>query len=263
MAVPLHPLLNSDEMYISYNIGEGYGECYVLAVLNSRLATYCFRTLVGESGRVFAEVKLVDLAKLPIRRINFITPDDERTCYRDEARLLYQRCLQEQGEPDCVMGFVDDHLLQEPEASDVVHDVLVLLAEEMLRLNREKRTLQREFLGSLVDLLRVRPDKERRVGVEALVGKSRLLGYAGDYRKGEEALSPEDLWRLVCRNRARVEANLAQVGLKERVLMSYGRSLEQVLSLKEELRRTDALIDRVVYRLYGLTEGEIALVEGG
>jgi hypothetical protein len=42
----------------------------------------------------------------------------------------------------------------------------------------------------------------------------------------------------------------------------YEASLEKVLPLKERLARTDALIDQVVYRLYGLTEEEIAVVEG-
>ena len=32
--------------------------------------------------------------------------------------------------------------------------------------------------------------------------------------------------------------------------------------LRERIRQTDELIDAVVYRLYGLTEEEIAIVEG-
>jgi hypothetical protein len=35
-----------------------------------------------------------------------------------------------------------------------------------------------------------------------------------------------------------------------------------VVPLKERLAKTDALIDAVVYRLYGLTEEEIEVVEG-
>lgn len=42
----------------------------------------------------------------------------------------------------------------------------------------------------------------------------------------------------------------------------YDESLQRVLPLKERLVKTDALIDTVVYRLYGLTEEEIAIVEG-
>jgi hypothetical protein len=35
-----------------------------------------------------------------------------------------------------------------------------------------------------------------------------------------------------------------------------------VVPLKERLAKTDALIDAVVYRLYGLTEEEVGVVEG-
>jgi len=36
----------------------------------------------------------------------------------------------------------------------------------------------------------------------------------------------------------------------------------QLASLMRRIERTDRLIDLVVYRLYGLTEQDIALVEG-
>ena len=39
----------------------------------------------------------------------------------------------------------------------------------------------------------------------------------------------------------------------------YEGSLERILPLKDRLARTDALIDQVVYRLYGLTEEEIGV----
>ena len=41
----------------------------------------------------------------------------------------------------------------------------------------------------------------------------------------------------------------------------YEESLQKVLPLKERLARTNALIDQMVYRLYGLTE-EVGVVEG-
>jgi hypothetical protein len=37
----------------------------------------------------------------------------------------------------------------------------------------------------------------------------------------------------------------------------------KLLPLLERIRHTDELIDDVVYRLYGLTEEEIRIVEGG
>ena len=37
---------------------------------------------------------------------------------------------------------------------------------------------------------------------------------------------------------------------------------EKLASVRGRIGRTDALIDQVVYRLYGLSEEEIAVVEG-
>ena len=42
----------------------------------------------------------------------------------------------------------------------------------------------------------------------------------------------------------------------------FEESLQRVLPIKERLGKTDALIDAVVYRLYGLTEEEVGVVEG-
>ena len=41
-----------------------------------------------------------------------------------------------------------------------------------------------------------------------------------------------------------------------------GESLSGLLPLKERLRKTDWLIDQIVYKLYGLSEDEIKIVEG-
>jgi len=38
--------------------------------------------------------------------------------------------------------------------------------------------------------------------------------------------------------------------------------MKKLLPLRERIRQTDGLIDAVVYRLYGLTDEEIAIVEG-
>ena len=160
---------------------------------------------------------------------------------------------------DCVLGFVEHHLAKVPEESDVVHDLLAFLAEEMLRLNKEKRALQKTFLAYFVDALQVRAENGK-AGIEVLTGKSKLQEFAGDYQKGEEPLTPDGLWEIVQKNRARV--NVGRVGLQGQVLARYQESLDQVLPLKEQLGRTDALIDRVVYRLYGLTKEEVGIVEG-
>ena len=40
------------------------------------------------------------------------------------------------------------------------------------------------------------------------------------------------------------------------------KAWQVLLPIKEQLQRTDDLIDQIVYRLYGLTDEEIAVVEG-
>jgi hypothetical protein len=55
---------------------------------------------------------------------------------------------------------------------------------------------------------------------------------------------------------------LSDAGLVDRVRKEYEGSLERVLPVKDRLARTDALIDQVVYRLYGVTEEEVGVVEG-
>ncbi len=50
--------------------------------------------------------------------------------------------------------------------------------------------------------------------------------------------------------------------VQDELRRQYEDSLRVVLPLKEQLGRTDRLIDQVVYRLYGLTQEEIEVVEG-
>ena len=64
------------------------------------------------------------------------------------------------------------------------------------------------------------------------------------------------------KNRGRLGVSLSDARLMRQIEEEYGRSLQTLLPIKDKLTRTDGLIDRVVYRLYGLTEEEIAVVEG-
>lgn len=54
----VHNLIPTDEIYSNLN--------FLVTVLNSKLMDFAYKFLVPEAGRVFAEVKAVNLAKLPI-----------------------------------------------------------------------------------------------------------------------------------------------------------------------------------------------------
>ena len=125
----------------------------------------------------------------------------------------------------------------------------------------EGYTAEKEFLDWLVTMLRILPDKEGRKGIDVLTGKARIADYPGDYQKGESPLAFEELLDILRKNKGRLGVSLSDASLVDRLRKVYEESLQRVLPLKERLAKTDALIDQVVYWLYGLTEEEIAAVE--
>ncbi len=236
-----------------------------LALLNSKLIWSYLKkncSVLGdaEDARTFRVTEHY-VETIPIRRINFTTPPDERTRLLEKARTLYATCIAKD-DPACVLGFVEHHLTRQPEQADVVHDLLAFLAEEMIRLNKEKRAITRAFLDWLTTTLRILPDKDNRSGIDALTGKSKLLDFPGDYQKHEPALSFDQLLDILQKNRTRLGVRLTDPALTDKIRLRYEESLAQVLPLKDQLAKTDRLIDGVVYRLYGLTEEEIGVVEG-
>ncbi len=146
------------------------------------------------------------------------------------------------------------------EQSDVVHDLLAFLAEWMIALNKERQKKMKAFLAWLEAELEIAPDAKAREGIEALTGKTRLKDFLGDYQKGEEALSFDELWEILRKNKRRIGRSLTPTFMEE-LRTAYENSLLDLLPIKETLRLTDGLIDQIVYRLYGLTDEEIAIVK--
>jgi len=68
---------------------------YILALLNSKLLTEFYRIKAPEKGRTFAQVKIVDLKNLPIRKINFTTSPELCTSLVEKVKQLYEKELAE------------------------------------------------------------------------------------------------------------------------------------------------------------------------
>ena len=238
---------------------------YLTTLLNSRLLFYVLsqKTTILSGG--FLEYKGKYIEALPIRRIVFTTPEAERVRLVEKLNGLYGV-----GELAKVLVEVSSWLPLTPEGapdtshekSDVVHDLLAYLAEEMLRLNKEKRAAQKEFLDWLIVTLKVQQDKDGKTGLDALMGKAKLSDFPGDYQKGEPHLRPEELMDILQKNKSKLGVRLTDTALVEGIQRRYTAALEKALPLKERLSATDKLIDQIVYKLYGLTEDEIKIVEG-
>jgi len=251
--------------------GEGnYSELALLALLNSQLYSHLYiaQSMVA-SRDDFPQVTLADLRKLPIPRIAFTTPPDERARLveeglnheeREMARMT--RNAQDPFVPfaafrafrDSELGhWLDARLSAQPEQSDVVHDLLAHLAEQMIEMNKEKQAEVKGFLAWL----------EREIGapIDNLTRKTYLRNYLGDYQKGKPHLTLEELLDILRRNRRRLQVDPTARAFQERLAREYQASLDKLLPLKTHLAATDRLIDLIVYRLYGLRQEEVAIVE--
>jgi len=64
------------------------------------------------------------------------------------------------------------------------------------------------------------------------------------------------------KNKRKLAIDPARREPQERLRLEFDASLAKLQPLMERIRQTDELIDQIVYKLYGLTEEEIAIVEG-
>ena len=219
---------------------------FILSILNSRLMSFYHRKVFLDVAlQRFQKILIKDAKILPIRRINFTTPADERDRQLEKAKTLHQFCL-DKGSTDCVLGFVKHHLAANPERSDIVHDLLGFLAAQMLEMNKAKGEEIRGFLHWL--------EQEIGVEIEALKNKTAIRGYFD--------LSLEELLEILKKNRGFIAADLSNRSFQESLRRELTASCAKINPLLTRIQSNDALIDRVVYQLYGLTDEEIAVVEG-
>jgi hypothetical protein len=217
-------------------------------------------------------VNAYEVDSLPLRCIHFTTPKSER------SQLFADLVSEYEGDQDTALLVTVGSLLPQDtngsfvvfapgatgaeEKSDVIHDLLAYLAQRMIALNEEKQAEQRRFLDWLEAALHVSPDSKGNSGLDVLTGKTIIRGYLGDYQKGEPETPWDEIEDVLFKNRRRLGVSLNEAGLLARLREEYAKSLDLLLPIKAQLARTDRLIDQVVYRLYGLTEEEIAVVEG-
>ena len=139
--------------------------------------------------------------RFPIRRIAFTTPAETRAALAAEAQGLAAAAVTT-GDFTAVLAFVAAQLAAQPERSDVIHDLLAGLAEQMIAMNKQKGDEMRGFLAWL--------ERETGTRIEDLTGRSQLRNYPGDYQKGETPLAFDDpstssgqaSWRSCARTRA-------------------------------------------------------------
>ena len=244
--------LNLDNVGNIYLRDARYNPFYMLAVLNSFLMSwYLYRFVYAKAIRTM-RYDGYHLAKTPIHAITFTTPENERKQLLEKGKGLYQEYLVNH-DWSKVLAFVGECLPQkadgtpdtEQEKSDVVHDLLAFLAEEMTRLNKEKQSKIKAFLTWL--------EKEILKGsVEDQKNKTRIKDFHNH--------TFEDLLDVLKKNK--VVPDPCPSSVRDTIASEFSAAVNALTPLKTRIKATDDLIDRIVYRLYGLTDAEIAIVEG-
>ena len=146
----------------------------------------------------------------------------------------------------CLPKDGEGNFIADQEKSDVVHDLLAHLAERMLEMNKQKQQEIKGFLGWLEGYLGAK--------VEDLTPKTKLQSYyEHDY---------EGFLAVLKKNSKKLAVDPARREPAEALRAEFEGSMGKLLPLRERIRQTDELIDAMVYRLYGLTEEEIGIVEG-
>jgi hypothetical protein len=101
------------------------------------------------------------------------------------------------------------------------------------------------------------------VGLAALSNKTTLFEFAGDYLKGTPLRPLDEIVDVLKKNRKRCQVFADRFDLALHDLpAAYSQARADLDPLKQHLRWTDDLIDQIVYRLYGLSEEEMRLVDG-
>ena len=142
---------------------------------------------------------------------------------------------------DAAGNFISEH-----EKSDVVHDFLVFLAEQMLEMNKEKQEEVKGFLSWL--------EGEIGAKMDELSPKTKLQGYYN--------LKFNEFHDVLKKNKNKLKIDISRREPTERLKDEFQLSINKLQPLFQRLEQTDELIDQIVYKLYGLTEDEIKIVEG-
>jgi type I restriction-modification system DNA methylase subunit len=157
--------------------GQQYNLLALLAMLNAKVSTFVFKNLWSgiHMGGGFLRFRTENVGTIPIRGISFTTPPDRRAALVEQAKALYSA---EAPDSQNILGFVGARLEAKPEESDVVHDVLAHLAEQMIDMNKKKNAEIKGFLRWL--------EGEIGAPVEELTNKTTIKEY---YEAGFDALA--------------------------------------------------------------------------
>ncbi|NBD35281.1 MAG: hypothetical protein GVY30_04700, partial [Chloroflexi bacterium] len=230
---------------------------YLLALLNSQVAQfYMYHLVFSMSSGAFIKARANHYARLPIRRIDFTTPEAERAALVEQGIALYEDTLQQPASSNQLLAFTAD------QPTDVIHDLLAHLAERMIALNRQKQQRIDDFYLDLEGVTdadtyaKLQKGKQGRTLWRAEACRPYVEEGSYTTHSLEESLGwTEAAYKVFVKKLAgKVSGFSDLVGVYRDHAPAYAARVQRIAA-------TDRIIDRIVYQLYGLTAEEIAIVE--
>jgi hypothetical protein len=224
---------------------------YLLGILNSKLIWLFLKNICSvlgdqdKGGRL--ELRSVFMKDLPVRRVSLTTSTERRTSFTNEAKEMF-RSFTQSADPQPLLVFIEARLAAQPEESDVVHDIIAFLAEQVLEMNKAKNAEIKTFLNFV--------ESEIGASVDTLSNKTLIQEYySNDFTKIVDVLVKN-------KSKIKVGYNPKSPTNRKNLEAWHTDSCGKLKPLMTKIDATDALIDQIVYKLYGLTAEEIAIVEG-
>lgn len=227
-----------NNMHVAAARSDVYDLLYINALVCSTLMGWYYRTVSLEHlGRAHAQVDIDMLALLPVRRISFTTPLAERKHLVCKAEHVYEQCVA-CNTIDDIAVFVQECLAHVPEQSDVVHDLLAMLAQELIEMNRRLAQEVESFVIWLEALL--------GTSVDSLTHKAKVRAY---YRYDADVL-----FDVIRYNRAKLAVDPDDASIRMRFVARCLADLVRLAPLMQRLDVTERMLDAVVYALYGVNK---------
>jgi hypothetical protein len=230
---------------------------------------------------LFPHLRVTQFRALPIRRIGFTTPDDEREALVSEAKDRAEQTIQTMAASGLVgseapmdrailaqstapvLSFVEERLSANPEQADVIHDLLAHLAERMIAMHEQKQERVEAFwldLEGVTDADTFEALSEHGKWEASLWEAKACRPFVDKESRSTRHLDESLGWNEDC-FKVFVKALAGRVSNLSDVVGVYRRHHPDFRTLVRRIAATDRLIDLIIYQLYGLTEEEIAVLE--
>jgi len=178
-------------------------------------------------------LQAIYLTRVPIVNPQLTTLPDERAQLAAEGRRLYQLWLGREGAGE-VEAWLAARMADGQGQGDVLADLLAMLAGEMLRLHGAGRDEQQRFLADR--------SREWEAAIDSLAGREAIRNYAaGDFARFVAAVKRN------ARILARAGIDLDRDRDYHRLEINFNDSLSALGDLRQQIARSDELIDRAVY----------------